>query len=376
VPGPPATVAPPGPRINFGYGLANPSQFPRSAWLRSISRTLAQAPADRFDYLTGHGIPEVRHALAGYLNRVRGTAANPQNVVICSGYAQGIALVIQALADRGVRRLAIEDPSSYHHVRQVAARAGLELAAIPVGADGISVGMLERSGAGAVIVTPSHQWPIGSVLGPGPRAGLVDWAKRHKALIIEDDYDAEYRYDRAPVGAIHGLEPGQVIYAGSASKTLAPGLRLGWLVLPDDLVEPVAAAKLDADRGSPVIDQLAFADFLTRGEFDRHLRRMRPTYRRRRDALLSALHQHLPDLEPAGVSAGFHLIAWLPPGLEEAAVIAAAAQRGVGIEGLASYRIAPGRPGLLFGYASLTEQTITEGVHILAQAKAALRNCQ
>jgi GntR family transcriptional regulator / MocR family aminotransferase len=363
----------PGPRVSFGYGIADAAQFPRSAWLRSISRTLTLAPADRFTYLTGHGVPELRHAMADYLNRVRGTAANADNIVICSGFSQGVVLVIQAMAALGVRRLAVEDPSAYQHVRSAAAAAGLELAAIPVGDDGIDVGLLEQSGADAVIVTPSHQWPTGSVLGPGPRANLLTWAGRRNSLIVEDDYDAEYRYDRAPVGALHGLEPARVIYAGSASKTLAPGLRLGWLILPSHLVEPVAEAKLAADRGSPVIDQLAFADFLTRGEFDRHLRRMRPAYRRRRDALLAALRGQLPDLQPAGISAGFHLIAWLPPGLDEPAVIEAAARRGLGIEGLAPYRITPGRPGLIFSYAGLTEQSITEGVHILAQAITELR---
>jgi GntR family transcriptional regulator/MocR family aminotransferase len=194
------------------------------------------------------------------------------------------------------------------------------------------------------------------------------WARERNALIIEDDYDAEYRYDRAPIGAMQGLDPDHVVYAGTASKTLAPGLRLGWLVLPADLVERVAAAKIAADRGSPVIDQLAFADFLTHGEFDRYLRRMRPIYRSRRDALLDALSRHLPDLEPTGISAGFHLVTWLPPGLSEDDVVAAAARRDVGVYGLAPYRIAPGRAGLLFGYAGLTEQTIEDGIARLAQA--------
>jgi len=166
---------------------------------------------------------------------------------------------------------------------------------------------------------------------------------------------------------MQGLAPDQVVYAGSASKTLAPGLRLGWLVVPRHLVDDVAAAKILADRGSPVLDQLAFADFLARGEFDRHLRRMRPVYRRRRDALLEALRERVPDLVPAGISAGLHFVAWLPPGLDETAVVDAAARRGLGVYGLAPYRISgAGDSGLIFGYATLSERAITEGVDVLA----------
>jgi GntR family transcriptional regulator/MocR family aminotransferase len=178
--------------------------------------------------------------------------------------------------------------------------AGLEVVGVPVGEDGIRVDSLERTDADAVILTPSHQWPTGAVLAPDARAAALRWAQRRGTLIVEDDYDAEYRYDRAPIGAMQGLAPDRVVYAGTASKTLAPGLRLGWLVVPADLVDDIAEAKLLADRGSPVLDQLAFADFLERGELDRHLRRMRPVYRRRRDMLIQALREHAPDLEPAG----------------------------------------------------------------------------
>jgi GntR family transcriptional regulator / MocR family aminotransferase len=207
------------------------------------------------------------------------------------------------------------------------------------------------------------------VLSARSRAATVRWARERDALIVEDDYDSEYRYDRAPIGALQGLAPDRVIYAGTASKTLAPGLRLGWLVLPQPLVDSVAAAKTLADRGSPVLDQLAFADFLDRGEFDRHLRRMRPVYRRRRDTLLAALRSELPGFEPAGIAAGLHLVAHLPPGLDETTAIEAAAQRGVAVYGLEPYRLEhPGRPGLIFGYATLGEPAIERGVKRLAAA--------
>src|SRR6266700_1700670 len=342
------------PRIDLSYGRADVSSFPRAAWLRAIRGALASAPNELFGYLSGSGVPQLRTAIADYLNRVRGTVAHPEQIVICTGYGQGITLLIQVLAAAGARRLALEDPSSVDDALPAARAAGLEVLGVPV--------------ADAVILTPSHQWPTGSVLSARNRAAVVRWAARRGAVIVEDDYDAEYRYDRTPVGALQGLAPDRVVYAGSASKTLAPGLRLGWFVLPEHLAEPMAAAKIAADRGSPALEQLALADLITRGEFDRHLRRMRPIYRRRRDALLAALGRRLPWLEPAGVSAGLHLVTWLPPDLDEAAVVDAAARAGVGIEGVTAYRIShPGPGGLIFGYATVNEQAITEGVGILAR---------
>jgi GntR family transcriptional regulator/MocR family aminotransferase len=277
------------------------------------------------------------------------------------------------LAAGGVKRLALEDPSSADDALPAARAAGLEVVGVPVDQDGIRVDRLRDSDADAVILTPAHQWPTGSVLSAGNRAAVIRWATERGAIIVEDDYDAEYRYDRTPVGALQGLAPDHVVYAGSASKTLAPGLRLGWLALPARLAEPVAAAKIAADRGSPALDQLAFADLITRGEFDRHLRRMRPVYRRRRDALLAALGRHLPWLEPTGISAGLHLVTWLPPHLDEAAVVGAARRKGVGIDAVGPYHIGhPGPGGLIFGYATVSEHAIAEGVARLAHAVSEL----
>jgi GntR family transcriptional regulator/MocR family aminotransferase len=362
------------PRIDFGYGRADVSSFPRAAWLRSVRRVLNETPDERFGYLSGRGVPELREVLAEYLNRVRGTSADPESIVLCNGYAQGVALLVQVLARSGARRLALEDPSSGDDALPTAIEAGLEVFGVPVDEHGVRVDALERSDADAVVLTPSHQWPLGAVLSAESRAAILRWARRRAALIIEDDYDAEYRYDRAPIGAMQGLAPDQVVYAGTASKTLAPGLRLAWLVVPSHLVEDVAAAKVLADRGSPALDQLAFADFLARGELDRHLRRMRPVYRRRRDALLEALRERLPDFEPTGIAAGQHLVTWLPSDLDETAVVQAAARRGVGVYGVAPYRIGSEGPGgLIFGYATLNEPMIAEGVGILADVVAGLR---
>jgi GntR family transcriptional regulator / MocR family aminotransferase len=373
-PAPARPAPPPVSRIDFGYGRADVVNFPRAAWLRSLRTVLTEAPGERLGYLGGRGVPEVHEALADYLNRVRGTSAKPDNIVMCNGYAQGIVLIIQVLAKTGAKRLAIEDPASCDDARPIATSVGIDVIGIPVDREGVRVDLLAASNADAAIVTPSHQWPTGVVLSAESRAALLQWAQRRGAVIIEDDYDAEYRYDRAPVGAIQGLAPDQVIYAGTASKTLAPGLRLGWLVVPRHLVHDVAAAKMAADRGSSALDQLAFADFLARGQFDRHLRRTRPIYRRRRDALLKALRDRLPDLEPVGISAGLHLVAWLPPDLDETAVVDAAARRGLAVYGVAPYRISsPGRGGLIFGYATLNERVIAEGIGILADAVGELR---
>jgi len=361
--------------IDFCPCRADGSQFPRQAWLRSVRRVLTEASPEDFGYVSGRGAPALHHALVGYLNRVRGTSAKPENVVICNGYAQGIGLIIHALVKAGAKRLAVEDPSADDDAVPVARAAGLEVVGVPVGENGIRMEALERTDADALILTPSHQWPTGAVLAPDARTAAVRWAERRGALIVEDDYDAEYRYDRAPIGAMQGLAPDRVVYAGTASKTLAPGLRLGWLVVPARLVDAIAEAKSLADRGSPVLDQLAFADFLERGEFDRHLRRMRPLYRRRRDTLIQALRERTPDLEPAGIAAGLHLIAYLPSDLDETTLIQAAARRGLAAYGLAPYRIScEGRGGLIFGYAPLSERTIVEGVEILAEAIADVRS--
>ena len=359
-----------GPRVDFGCGRADAAGFPRAAWLRSLKRVLTQTPHERFNYINEYGLPELREALADYLNRARGMSVDPSQVVITSGYGQAAALVLSVLAQRGARRVAVEDPSVDDDIRPLARRYQLGITGVPVGDDGVRIDALDRSDADLAVLTPSHQWPLGGVLPAESRAAAVGWARSRGALILEDDYDAEYRYDRTPIAAMQGLAPDVVAHAGSLSKTLAPGLRLGWLVAPPHLTAEIAQAKKLADRASPVIDQLALADFLQRGEFDRHLRRMRPIYRRRRDVLLTELERHLPGCEPAGIAAGLHLVVWLPDGLLEQSVIAAAASRGVQVVGVRPYRLTEGRQGLILGYAHLTETQIAEGVRSLAAAVA------
>ncbi|MGZ6692136.1 MAG: MocR-like pyridoxine biosynthesis transcription factor PdxR [Solirubrobacteraceae bacterium] len=368
------TAAPPAHRSRFDFRPSVPdvSTFPRAAWLRSLRHALATITDAELGYGDPRGVLGLRVALADYLGRVRGVVADPEHVIVTNGYTQGLGLVCEALASAGATRIALEDPSNPEDAL-VAARAGLEAVCISVDEAGTRIEDLRQARADAVVLTPAHQHPTGVVLTGERRTALLAWLRERGAIAIEDDYDAEYRYDRAAVGALQGLDPDRVVYAGSASKTLAPGLRLGWFVMPGHLAEPMAEAKIAADRGSPALEQLALADLMAKGEFDRHLRRMRPVYRRRRDALLAALSRRLPWLEPAGVSAGLHLVTWLPPGLDEATVVDAAAGAGVGIEGVTPYRIShPGPGGLIFGYATVNEQAIEEGVDILAGIIAGL----
>ena len=371
----PTRSRPPDPTVDFGYGRGNLAAFPRAAWLRSMRRVLTETPDERLGYPDGHGAIELRSALAVYLNRVRGTNATPETIVITNGYAQAVSLLVGVLAAEGATTVAVEDPSTLDDARPIARALGMNVVGVPVGDDGLRVDAVADLEADVLILTPSHQWPTGGVLSPEARAAVLEWSQLTGALLLEDDYDAEYRYDRAPVGAIQGLDPDRVAYAGTVSKTLVPGFRLGWIVLPPHLIEPLAEAKLLADRGSSILDQLSFADFLSRGDFDRHLRRMRPVYRSRRDVLLASLAEHLPELEPAGIAAGVHLVAWLPDELDEATVIAAAAREGVAVAGVSPYRLSPSpRGGLIFGYSDLNERLIADGVGRLARAISEIRD--
>jgi GntR family transcriptional regulator/MocR family aminotransferase len=356
--------------IDFGYGRCDPGSFPRQVWLRSLRRVFTQTPHDRLAYPDGHGAPEFRQAMSAYLNRARGLQGHPDNVVACAGYAQAVNLSLGVLARRGATRIAVEDPCMDDDVLPTSRALGLEIVGIPVTDGGWDVAALAASRADVAVLTPSHQWPIGSVMSAGTRSAVVRWARKSGAYVIEDDYDAEFRYDRPAVGALQGRAPDRVIYVGSASKTLIPGLRLGWMVLPNDLVAEVADVKLLVDRGSPTIDQLAMADFVDRGELDRHLRKMRPVYQGRRDALVRALGSRLPGLRAAGTESGLHVVTWIPDGVDENAIVNAAGAAGVRIGTVGAYRRSPGRPGLIFGYSALTERRIEAGVD---QLTAALR---
>jgi GntR family transcriptional regulator / MocR family aminotransferase len=356
------------PRIDFRPGAADLAGFPRSAWAAALRRATMQAPPSTLGYPDPRGAAELRGALAAYLGRVRGVDAEAGGTLVTSGFAQGLALLARVLPARYGRAVAVEEPGSPGAVGQVE-HAGLE--PVPVGVDdqGMRVDRLEGSGARVVLVTPAHQFPSGVVLGPRRRAELLDWAAARGGLVIEDDYDAEFRYDREPVGALQGLAPDLVVYGGSLSKTLAAALRLGWLVPPRHLLAPLAEAKYDADLGCPTLEQLAFADLLSSGAYDRHLRATRTRHRRRRDALVRALATHAPSLRVRGTAAGLHAVVELPVGTDEQALVRRAAAAGVGLYGLGGFHLA-GRapvPGLVLGYGSLSEGEIVAGVRVFAR---------
>ena len=362
----PRDEAPRAPRFDFRPGGPDVSLFPRAVWLASLRRALSSAPDARLDYGDPRGAPELRHALARYLGRVRGVAADPERVIVTSGMAQGMAVFARALVALGARRMAMEDPSSAPGRAQLAAN-GLDIVGVPVDADGLRVNALEqRAASGALDASWSLRRTSSRSVwcsAPERRATLIDWAGASGALVLEDDYDAEYRYDRDAGRGAAGPRPRAGGVRRSVSKTLAPGLRLGWLVVPERVAEAAGAAKASDDLGTPVVEQLALADFLERGEFDRHLRRTRSVYRARRDALVSALERHLPACAPTGVAAGLHLVVPLPPGSDEQAVLEAARSSGLDLQGLSEHRIAPGPPALLLGYGRISEPAIeTRGV--------------
>jgi GntR family transcriptional regulator / MocR family aminotransferase len=356
-------------RYDFRPGVPALDTFPRSAWLASLRKALQEAPHAALGYGDARGQQALRQALAAYLGRVRGVAADPERVLVCSGFAQGTALVCRALGRRGARRVAMEDPC-HPGQRAIVAASGLEPVPVPVDDQGIQVDRLATVGADAVLVTPAHQFPTGMVLAAQRRGALMEWARRNDAVIVEDDYDAEYRYDREPIGAVQGLAPDRVVYAGSASKTLAPALRLGWLVLPAWLTDAVAEQKALDDLASPALEQLAFANLLARGEVDRHLRRNRVRYWARRDTLVAALGVHAPQVRVRGIAAGLHAVAELPPQADEATVVAAARRRSVGVYPMSDYRFggSAAPAALVLGYGGLGEPAIKRGVRLLALA--------
>ena len=356
------------PRYNFRPGVPDLSLFPRGEWIASIRAALREAPDAALGYGDPRGPAALRVALAAYLGRVRGVVARPERVVICTGFTQGLVLVGQALRAMGIADMAVEDPT-HPEQRMLLEHVGNRPVPVPVDDDGIRVDELARGDTRAVLVTPAHQFPLGVVLAPARRAALLAWARDRHGFVIEDDYDAEYRYDRAPVGALQGLAPEQVIYAGSASKMLAPALRIGWLVLPATLADAVAAVKYRSDLGSPAVEGLALAHFLESGALDRHLRRVRLRYRARRDALAAALARHIPAARIRGVAAGLHAIVELPAAQDEHALVEEAAWRGIVIHGLREYHALASMagPALVLGYAALSTPAIEAGIAELAQ---------
>ncbi|GGS68901.1 GntR family transcriptional regulator [Planobispora rosea] len=355
-----------GPAYDLMPSSPDASAFPRSSWIASARRALAGAPSEAFGVGDPRGRPELRRALAEYLARTRGVRSDPDRIVICSGFAQGLRLVCQVL--RGP--VAVESYGLDFH-RSVLTDAGLATVPLAVDAHGARIEELAATGARAVLLTPAHQYPTGGALHPRRRTAVIDWARTTGGLLLEDDYDGEFRYDREPVGAVQGLDPDRVVYFGSTSKSLSPALRLGWMVLPGRLVDDIVAAKGPRELWSGVTDQLTLADFIASGAYDRHLRRMRRIYRRRRDMLTAVLAERAPHITVSGIAAGLHAVLELPPGTEQA-TLRAARRLGIALDGLGPYlhpgSTMPPRDGLVIGYGTPPEHAITAALEALCLA--------
>jgi GntR family transcriptional regulator/MocR family aminotransferase len=362
------------PRFDLRPRAPDVSGFPRTEWLRCLRDAVQAMTNADLGYGDPRGDETLRWALCEYLGRVRGVVAEPDRVVVTNGYSQAQGIVCRTLRANGARRIGFENPS-HPEQRRIAERAGLTVVPVAVDDDGIRLDELDRADIDALVLTPAHQHPTGAVLAGSRRRGLLAWLRRRDAIVLEDDYDAEYRYDRAAVGALQGLDPGRVVYAGSASKTLAPALRLGWLVVPPWMAAAVADEKDLADCGTARIDQRAFAGFLSRGELDRHLRRMRTRYRRRRDLLLEELARALPEAGIRGIAAGLHATVELPDEYDEQAILRQARRRGIDLTTMRPFWIPPsaGPPTLLIGYAQLPIPAIPDAVHALADAVRSAR---
>jgi GntR family transcriptional regulator/MocR family aminotransferase len=375
VPGPPpATTAGDHTSIDFRPGTADLGSFPRVEWERALRRSLAALPDAALGYGDSRGLPQLREALADYLGRVRGAIVDPGDLVVVNGFAQGLAIIARLLRRRGIDAVGVEDPGSPHTADQLAAH-DLATVGVPVDRYGLDIDRLPPPAPPprAVLTTPAHQFPTGVILSADRRRRLIAWADSVDGYIIEDDYDAEYRYDHQPVATVQGLAPGRVLLGGSTSKTLAPGLRLGWLAVPSHLSGEAARDKRQQDLMSPVIEQAAFAELLTSGGYERHIRRNRARYKRRRDMLLELLGTHLPDAVIRGEAAGLHLLIDTPAVADEQAVVGHAARHGLQLSGSATYRRAPGPAGFVLAYAHLNHDQLRRAVRILADAVAAAR---
>ncbi|WP_416981870.1 PLP-dependent aminotransferase family protein [Streptomyces sp. T028] len=359
-------------RIDLSPGVPDLAAFPRTAWLRAERAVLAGVgPAD-FGYGDPRGAPALRRAVVGWLARNRGIRADPDEVVVVAGVAQALGLLGKLLRTDGIGRIAVEDPGSLG-ARQQLEYGGHEIVPVPVDTGGLDVGVLRASGARAVLLTPAHQFPTGVVLDGERRRDLLSWAA-DGGVVIEDDYDAEHRYDRPPVPALRSLMPEGVCYAGSVSKLLAPALRVGWLLVPPDRLDAAVTAKRYADLGNGVLTQLVLARLMDSGELERHLRHVRRRHRRRRDVMLRAIEEHLPGAQVHGAAAGLHLmVTFGDRGPRDVDLAAAALERGVKAHPLSWHRISPGPPGLVLGYAAGPAHEIEEGVAVLGTALRGLR---
>jgi GntR family transcriptional regulator/MocR family aminotransferase len=361
---------------DFEYGIPDLASVPLTDWSWAVSEATRTLPTAALGDEDPAGSRHLREVVTAYHRRVRSGCAVAEDAVVVSGFRQGLAFALATLAQQGIRHIALEDPGPRDH-DIIARRAGIDAVPVPVDDHGLDVDRLRQTGARAVLLTPAHQCPTGVALGPSRRRDLSAWADEVDGVIIEDDYDAEFRYDRQPVGSLQGLNPARVIALGSVSKTLAPAIRLGWVLAPRPFVEGIVEEKRLSSRGAPGLDQEALALLMESGRFDRHLRRVREIYRARRDVLAAETELAFGPGRLQGLAAGCHALLRLPDDTSESAVVAAAAAMGVRVNGLGHYRLpaadpeaepGPLPPALVLGFGNVSEQQIRRAVRALAEA--------
>lgn len=350
----------PSSRFDLTPGLPALAEFPRAAWTRASRAALASLADDQLGYPPPNGLRSVRAEIAAYLGRVRAVSATTDQVVITHGTIDALATLAPELHAQGHRQIAVEDPANPHVLKTLRLH-GLTPFPVPVDRHGIQVDRLPD--CRLAVVTAAHQYPLGVALSPQRRRALVEWARERDGLVIEDDYDSEYRYDRPALTPVQALAPDRVVHLGTLSKTLAPAVRLGWLVAPAPLARAIAERKRHTDRGVSALLQATFAELLRTGGYDRHLRRTRPIYRRRRDAFLAAVAHRLPRWTPTGIAAGMHVVLSLPAELDDQQVTDRLAAAGIRVDALSAHVSQFSRPpGLICGYAGLTEDRLRSAV--------------
>lgn len=341
-------------------------EFPRSAWISATRAVLADLPHQDLSYGDHRGHPRAREVIAAYLTRVRGVRTSSELIVMTNGFSAGLGTVVATLTALGHRRVAVEDPGGYEPRRRLDA-AGAEVVPVPVDDEGLRVDVLERSGVDALLLTPAHQYPMGSVLSAERRAALATWARREATWIIEDDYDAEFRYDREPIGAVQGLVPERTIHLGSVAKTLAPSVRVGWAVLPEELLVTVASTHETRVSQPATLEQLVLAHLVDGGQYDRHLRKVRRRYRDRRDTLLQGLADGGLGGRVEGVAAGLQAVLRLDDGVDDAAVVAQLRERGVEVVALSRYTVRSPARGLVIGFGQPTTDELRRGTDVISE---------
>lgn len=367
---PPGAGLRPTPRFDLTPGSPDLTSFPRQEWVAALRRALRAASPSVLGYGDPRGDADLRDTLTRYLGRARGVSATPDRVLVAGGFNQGLAFWARALQRHGHRHVAVEDPSLPLMVRTLR-HAGLVVHPVPADAEGLRVDALDATPATAVVVAPAHQFPTGAVLHPSRRAALLRWAERRDAQIAEDDYDGEFRYDRAPVGALQGLDPGRILYAGTTSKSLAPGLRLAWVVAPPSLLDALTEERRLAERQPPALDQLALRELVESGAYDRHLRRMRVVYRHRRDRLVELVAERVPAVRVSGIAAGLHAVLRLPEGADEQLVVRHLAAAGIAIGTVRDYQaVASGPPTLVVGYGTPPQHAVEAALDALTRELA------